>query len=96
MPTAACWCTFGLDELKLQPGGGRGLTLMDVDDQDAPHVSGHSFADVLLVQGQRPRRQGEGRDAAHGGSAGRRTSASARARGARIDGFVKPQRVLPA
>jgi len=41
---------FGLDELKLQPGGGRGLTLMDVDAQ-APLVSAVSFAQALRVLG---------------------------------------------
>ena len=44
---------FALDELKLQPKGGRGLTLIDVDTaggKDAM-VSVAAFADVLLVQG---------------------------------------------
>jgi topoisomerase-4 subunit A len=41
---------FGLDELKLQPGGGRGLTLMDVDAK-APLLSAVSFAQALRVQG---------------------------------------------
>ena len=41
---------FGLDELKLQPGGGRGLTLMDVDAK-APLVSAVSFALALRVLG---------------------------------------------
>ncbi|MFX8708260.1 hypothetical protein ABTM42_20515, partial [Acinetobacter baumannii] len=30
---------FALDELKLQPNGGRGLTLMEVDAKSAPLVS---------------------------------------------------------
>jgi len=41
---------FVLDELKLQPGGGRGLILMDVDAK-APLLSAVSFAQALRVQG---------------------------------------------
>ena len=41
---------FALDELKLQPKGGRGLTLMDVD-ATAPLLSVAPFSDVLTVQG---------------------------------------------
>ena len=41
---------FALAELKLQSNGGRGLTLMDVDDK-APLVSVTTCADSLLVQG---------------------------------------------
>ena len=41
---------FALDELKLQPGGGKGLTLMDVDAK-APLLSVAPFADSLLVHG---------------------------------------------
>ena len=41
---------FALDELKLQSNGGRGLTLMDVDDK-TPLVSAATFAETLLVQG---------------------------------------------
>ena len=41
---------FALDELKLQPGGGKGLTLMAVDAK-APLVSVAPFADSVLVQG---------------------------------------------
>jgi topoisomerase-4 subunit A len=42
--------TFPLDELKLQPGGGKGLTLMDVDSK-APLVSVATFASTLKVHG---------------------------------------------
>ena len=35
---------FALDELKLQPNGGRGLTLMDVDAKDAAGVGGQRAA----------------------------------------------------
>ena len=41
---------FALDELKLQSNGGRGLTLMDVDEQ-TPLVSVATCADALRVQG---------------------------------------------
>jgi topoisomerase-4 subunit A len=41
---------FGLDELKLQSAGGKGLTLMDVDAK-TPLVSVAVFGDVLRVLG---------------------------------------------
>jgi topoisomerase IV subunit A len=41
---------FGIDELKLQPGGGKGLTLMDVDAK-APLVACVSFDQALRVLG---------------------------------------------
>jgi topoisomerase-4 subunit A len=41
---------FGLDELKLQGNGGRGLTLVDLDAKDAV-VSVAVFAEALRVQG---------------------------------------------
>ncbi len=41
---------FALDEVKLQSNGGRGLTLMDVDEKD-PMISVAAFADVLKVTG---------------------------------------------
>jgi topoisomerase IV subunit A len=41
---------FGLDELKLQPGGGKGLTLMDMDVK-APLISCVSFTQALRVSG---------------------------------------------
>jgi topoisomerase-4 subunit A len=84
---------FALDELKLQSNGGRGLTLMDVDAKE-PLVSATTFADALQVQGAG--RGGKAKDevlkgaslAAHVGKRARK--------GRKIDGFVKPQRVLPA
>jgi topoisomerase-4 subunit A len=42
---------FALDELKHQPNGGRGLTLMDVDAKD-PLVSVASFGEQLKLLGQ--------------------------------------------
>ena len=41
---------FGLDELKLQANGGRGLTLIDLDAKDAL-VSVAAFGDALRVIG---------------------------------------------
>ncbi|MBE7425129.1 MAG: DNA topoisomerase IV subunit A [Ideonella sp.] len=41
---------FALDEVKLQPNGGRGLTLMAVDAKD-PLISVATFHDALTVQG---------------------------------------------
>jgi topoisomerase-4 subunit A len=41
---------FALDELKHQPNGGRGLTLMDVDAKD-PLLSVASFGDTLKLIG---------------------------------------------
>jgi len=41
---------YALDELKLQPGGGKGLTLMDVD-AGAPLTSAVTFADTVRVLG---------------------------------------------
>jgi topoisomerase-4 subunit A len=41
---------FALDELKLQPNGGRGLTLIDLDAKDAL-VSVAAFGDALRVLG---------------------------------------------
>ncbi len=82
---------FGLDELKLQPGGGRGLTLMDVDAK-TPLVSVASFADSLRVLGLG--RGGKAKDellkgAALAGHAGKRAR-----KGHKVDAFPKPQRVL--
>jgi topoisomerase IV subunit A len=81
---------FPLAELKRQAGGGRGLTLMDVDAKD-PLVSVASCGDALLVQG-----------AGRGGKAKEETLQRAglasheakRARkGHKIEGFVKPMRL---
>jgi len=84
---------FALDELKLQSNGGRGLTLMDVDAKE-PLVSVASFAEALQVQGAG--RGGKAKDevlkgaslAAHVGKRARK--------GKKIEGFVKPQRVIAA
>ena len=57
---------FGVDELKLQPNGGRGLTLIDLDAKDAL-VSVAVFASALRVLGSG--RGGKARDEALRGTA---------------------------
>ena len=84
---------FPLDELKLQPNGGRGLTLMDVDDKD-PLLSATSFGDALLVSGHG--RGGKAKQEVLRGDAlaahvGRRAR-----KGRKLHGFVKALRVTPA
>lgn len=83
--------SFGLDELKLQPNGGRGLTLMDVDDR-APLVSVATFADVLKVQGlgrgDKPKEE-DLKGAALAAHAGKRAR-----KGAKVEGFKKAMRVV--
>jgi topoisomerase-4 subunit A len=81
---------FALDELKLQPGGGKGLTLMDVDAA-APLVAVTSFAEVLRVSGLG--RGGKAKDedlrgAALAAHAGRRAR-----KGRKVESFPKPQRL---
>jgi topoisomerase-4 subunit A len=82
---------FPLEELKLQPKGGRGLTLMDVDAK-TPLVSVATFADSLQVLGQG--RGGKPKDellrgAALAGHTGKRAR-----KGKKIEGFVKPMRLV--
>nr|HRH89192.1 DNA topoisomerase IV subunit A [Rubrivivax sp.] len=84
---------FALDELKHQPNGGRGLTLMDVDTKD-PLVSVASFGEQLLLLGQgrgaKPREEVL-RGAALAEHAGRRAR-----KGRKAGGFVKLMRVAAA
>ncbi|MFT3820516.1 MAG: DNA topoisomerase IV subunit A [Rubrivivax sp.] len=82
---------FGLDELRLQSGGGRGLTLMDVDAK-TPLVSVASFADALRVLGQG--RGGKAKEELLKGAALEGHSAKRARKGRKVEGFVKPQRVL--
>ena len=81
---------FGLDELRLQPGGGRGLTLMDVDAR-TPLVSVASFADALRVLGQG--RGGKAKDELLKGAALAEHAGKRARKGRKVEGFVKPQRV---
>ncbi|MCA0239824.1 MAG: DNA topoisomerase IV subunit A [Proteobacteria bacterium] len=82
---------FGLDELRLQPGGGRGLTLMDVDAK-TPLVSVASFADALRVLGQG--RGGKAKDDVLKGAALEAHRGKRARKGRKVEGFVKPQRVV--
>ncbi len=83
--------SFALDELKLQPKGGRGLTLMDVDAQ-TPLVSVAVFGDCLQVIGQgrggKPKQELL-RWAALADYAGKRAR-----KGRKIEGFVKPMQLV--
>jgi topoisomerase-4 subunit A len=81
---------FALDELKHQPKGGRGLTLMDVDSK-APLVSVAVFRDSLTVRGQG--RGGKPKEevlrSALADHAGKRAR-----KGHKIDGFVRPMQLI--
>jgi len=84
---------FALDELKHQPNGGRGLTLMDVDAKD-PLVSVAAFGDALRLSGLG--RAAKARDevlraAALAEHLGRRAR-----KGRKAAGFVRLMRVSPA
>ena len=83
---------FGLEELKLQSGGGKGLTLMDVD-AGAPLVSVASFGETLRVTGQgrggKPKEE-DLRPSALAAHLGRRAR-----KGRRLEGFPKPMRLSP-
>jgi len=81
----------GLDELKLQPGGGRGLTLMDVDPK-APLVSVASFHLVLKVLGSG--RGGKPKEELLKGAA-LAEHVGRRARKGRAVQGMKPVRVVP-
>ena len=82
---------FACAELKLQPNGGRGLTLIDTDAKD-PLISVATFADALRVVGLG--RGGKPKDERLGPAAiahhvGRRAR-----KGRKIEGFPKPQKLL--
>jgi topoisomerase-4 subunit A len=81
---------FPLDEVKRQPNGGRGLTLMDVDATD-PLLSAAGFGDTLVVQGEgrggKPKVETFGRVALEP-YVGKRAR-----KGRKLQGFVKPLRL---
>jgi topoisomerase-4 subunit A len=85
--------TFGLDELKLQPNGGRGLTLMDLDPKDAL-VSVAAFSAALQVLGKSLRGDKPREDVLRG--AGLAPYAGKRARKGRAVEGMKAMRVLAA
>jgi topoisomerase-4 subunit A len=83
---------FGLDELKLQGNGGRGLTLMEVDLDD-PLLSVTTFGNAVKVVGQGRGGRAKEEDlrmpalSAYEGKRARK--------GRKVDGFPKAVRVLP-
>jgi topoisomerase-4 subunit A len=84
---------FGLDELKLQSNGGRGLTLIDLDAKDAL-VSVAAFADALRILGTG--RGGKAREEVLR-AAGLEPHVGRRARkGRRQDAIPKAMRVVAA
>ncbi len=85
--------TFGLDELKLQPNGGRGLTLIDLDAKDAL-VSVAAFAAALQVHGT-ALRGGKPREELLKGAALALYAGKRARKGKAVEG-MKAQRVLPA
>ena len=84
---------FALDELKHQPNGGRGLTLMDVDDKD-PLVSVASFSDQLLLLGQG--RSAKAKEETLRGATLAEHSGKRARKGRKASGFVKLMRVAAA
>lgn len=84
---------FGLDELKLQPNGGRGLTLMDLDAKDAL-VSVAAFAQGLQVLGKALRGDKPREDILRGAALAAYAGKRAR-KGKAVEG-MKPMRVVSA
>jgi topoisomerase-4 subunit A len=84
---------FPLDELKHQPNGGRGLTLMDVDAKD-PLVSVASFGDTLKLLGQG--RGGKAKEDLLRGAALAEHAGKRARKGRKAAGFVRLQRVTAA
>jgi len=89
----ACLCAdgrmlvFGLDELKLQPNGGRGLTLMEVDAKTAPLASVatvHNGVRVIgTTRGAKPKEE-DVRNSAYAAHIGKRAR-----KGKPVDAFQK-------
>jgi topoisomerase-4 subunit A len=82
---------FPLTELKLQPGGGRGLVLMEVDAKE-PLLSAATFAEALTVLGSG--RGGKAKEETLRWAGVAPYSAKRAKRGRKVDGFVKPLRVV--
>jgi len=83
---------FARDELKLQPSGGRGLTVMDVDAK-APLVSVCTFAGGLMVSGQG--RGGKDKEEKLQGVALALHAGKRARKGRKLEGFPRPMRVTP-
>ena len=84
---------FGLDELKLQSNGGRGLTLMDVDAQKSPLVSVATVHNGVRVIGSGrggKAKEEDVRNSAYTAHIGKRAR-----KGKQVDGLQKVMRVVP-
>ncbi|HUG23891.1 DNA topoisomerase IV subunit A [Piscinibacter sp.] len=84
---------FGADELKLQPNGGRGLTLIDLDPKDAL-VSVATFGDALQLLGTG--RGGKAREEVLKGAALASYEGKRARKGRKQDVMPKAMRVVPA
>jgi topoisomerase-4 subunit A len=82
---------FPLDELKLQSNGGKGLTLMDVDDK-SPLVSVATCAGILKVMGTG--RGGKPKDEDLKGAALVEHEGKRARKGRKVDGLQKVMRVV--
>ncbi|HEX5311672.1 DNA topoisomerase IV subunit A [Aquabacterium sp.] len=84
---------FGLDELKLQPNGGRGLTLMDVDAKTDPLISVasvvHGVRVIGTTRGAKPK-EDDIRNSAYVAHIGKRAR-----KGKPVDAFQSVIRVVP-
>lgn len=84
---------FGLDELKLQSNGGRGLTLMEVDQAKSPLVSVTTVHNGVRVigsgRGGKPKEE-DVRNSAYTAHIGKRAR-----KGKAVDGLQKVMRVVP-
>ncbi len=83
---------FPLDELKLQPNGGRGLTLMDVDAKD-PLISVATVADGVRVVGSG--RGGKAKEEDVKNSAFASHQGKRARKGKAVEGLQKVVRLLP-
>ncbi len=84
---------FGLDELKLQPNGGRGLTLMEVDAKKDPLISVATVHNGVKVIGSGrggKAKEEDVRNSAYTAHIGKRAR-----KGKAVDAFQKVMRVLP-
>ncbi|NML14223.1 DNA topoisomerase IV subunit A [Azohydromonas caseinilytica] len=82
---------FGRDELKLQPGGGRGLILMEVDAKE-PLLSAATFGESLTVMGSG--RGGKAKEETLRWAGVASYVAKRAKRGRKVEGFVKALRVV--
>ena len=84
---------FGLEELKLQSNGGRGLTLMEVDAKKDPLISVATVHNGVKVIGSGrggKAKEEDVRNSAYTAHIGKRAR-----KGKAVDAFQKVMRVLP-